>query len=90
MTVAEDMTGGFFYGVDTADTTTFTEETTAQTAFGPTVAETIVFSDVFPSTAVYRPTVAEAIVWIDSQIGRGWFRIVDDQNSNWVQINNDQ
>ena len=90
MTVSEDMTGGFFYGVDTTDTATFTEVTTAQYDFGPTVAETITAVDTVPATAIYRPLVPETMTLTDSQIGRGWFRIVDDQNPNWVQINDDQ
>jgi hypothetical protein len=90
MTVSESMTGGFFYGVVTADTATITDTTTAQYAFGPTVAETLTAVDTVPATAIYRPAILETVTLTDAPIGRGWFIIVDDQNPNWVQINNDQ
>jgi hypothetical protein len=90
MTVTEALAGGFFYGVDTTDTATFTDATTSQYAFGPTVAEALTAVDTIPATAIYRPTVLETMSLTDAPIGRGWFKIVDDQTPNWVQINNDQ
>ncbi len=90
MTVSESMTGGFFYGVTTADTATVTDATTAQYAFRPTVAETLTAVDTVPATAIYNVARIETVTLTDSQIGRGWFRVVDDQNPNWVVINNSQ
>jgi hypothetical protein len=90
MTVTEALTGGFFYGVTRAETATFTDATTAQYAFGPTIAETLTAIDTVPATAIYRPAILETVTLTDAPIGRGWFRVVDDQTPNWVQINNDQ
>jgi hypothetical protein len=84
------MTGGFFYGVNTADSATFTDSTSAQYAFGPTVAESLSAIDTIPANAIYNVVRVESLTLTDAPIGRGWFRIVDDQNPNWVQINNDQ
>jgi hypothetical protein len=90
ITVQDSMTGGFFYGVDTDDNITASETVTAQSQLNPSILEAITLVDAEPATAIYNVARVEIMELIDAPIGRGWFRIVDDQTPNWVEINNDQ
>lgn len=90
LTVSEDLTGGFYYGVDVPEDITLTETQTVQTDFGPTVAETVTVNEEVLSNAIFNPSMLETMTLTDAPIGRGWFRIVDDQNPNWTPINNNQ
>jgi len=38
----------------------------------------------------FNAAEVEGMAVLDSQIGRGWFKIIDDQNPNWVVINDTQ
>jgi len=38
----------------------------------------------------FNPATNETMIILDDQVGRGWFRIVDVQDPNWIPINNTQ
>ena len=71
-----------------SETATFTTSQTANVAFAGILAETLVLIETQSAQVDFRPAVAELITLLDFAIGRGWFKIPDDQTVTWNAINN--
>jgi hypothetical protein len=87
-TDTQDVIFGQFGSV--SESTTLTDTQSTVVSFVPQIAELLTLTDSESAIAVYVPTVTETITLVDAQIQRGWIKIDNSQNPNWVDINNYQ
>jgi hypothetical protein len=73
-----------------SESISFTDTQSAIFDFAPQIAESLTLTDSESAIAVYVPTVADTITLVDAPVQRGWIKIVNSQNPNWVDINNYQ
>ena len=80
---------GTFFGL-LADTQTITEAESALATLFADLPESITITEAESAIGLFYGLLAESSTIIDYQFGRGWIKVNDDQNPNWVQIDDSQ
>ena len=88
LTDAQIGTRGQFDSV--SDSITLTNTQSAIAAFAPQVAELLTLTELISVQSNWVGYTAETITLVDAQIQRGWVKINNSQNPNWVDVNNYQ
>lgn len=90
VTLTDTQTGNRDTNTTTAESVTLTTTESATAGFAVLVEEGFTFYDAYAAQADFAPAIAELFTLLDSPIGRGWFRIDDDQTVTWLAVNNAQ
>jgi hypothetical protein len=75
---------------ETDSTQTITEAMSVLRAIFADLPESITITEDESALGVFYGLLAELSVITDYQFGRGWIKINDNQNPDWVQIDNSQ
>ena len=87
-TFTDSQTGNRDTNTTTSESITLTDAQAAQVDFASLIAEGFTLFDAQSAQANFAPVIAELLTILDSQIGRGWFKINDDQSVTWTNVNN--
>ena len=90
ITVADSQAGIRGQFATTAEAITFTDTQAALAAFAPQVAELLTLTELISIQSNLVGYTAETIVFTDTQIQRGWTKIINSQTPNWTNINDYQ
>ena len=82
--------GGFLYDLTRDETETVSDTQTTSVVFAGSIDEPQILVDAEVVLAEFVRLQNESFVLSDYQFLRGWIKINDNQNPNWVQINNNQ
>jgi hypothetical protein len=90
MTVADilEMIRNSFFAVTENLSSDDSRSITAQ--FASAIAENINMADSSTQISTFNQSIIENMILLDFAIARGWIKINDTQNPNWVQIDNTQ
>ena len=90
-TITEDESSTQDFPVsETGSTQTLTEAMSVLRAIFASLPESITISEAESAIGLFYGLLAESSTIIDYQFGRGWIKINDNQNPNWVQIDDSQ
>ena len=75
---------------ETGSTQTITEAMSVLRSIFASLPESITITEAESAIGLFYGLLAESSTIIDYQFGRGWIKVNDDQNPNWVQIDDNQ
>ena len=75
---------------ETASTQTITDAQSVLRAIFANLPESTTITEAESAIGLFYGLLAESSTIIDYQFGRGWIKVNDDQNPNWVQIDDSQ